>query len=54
MEAVICLTQARDELRRADLILCNEHEWRHHLGDIFKDRNGGRVKIEIKDRGGIF
>lgn len=39
MEAVICLMQAYDELHGADLILCNEHEWRYHAGNLFKDRN---------------
>lgn len=27
VEAVVCLKQACDELCRADLVLCKEHEW---------------------------
>lgn len=53
-EAVICLTQAYDGLYRTDLILHNEQGWRYHVGNLFKDRNVGCVKTEIKDRGGIF
>lgn len=54
VEAVICLMLACDELRRADLILCNEREWRYHVGNLFKDRSVGCVKTENKDSRGIF
>lgn len=27
VEAVVCLTQACDELSRADLVLCKDDEW---------------------------
>lgn len=54
VEAVACLTQACDKLCRADLIVCNEHEWRYHVSDLFKDRSVGCVKTEIKASGGIF
>lgn len=59
MEVAVCLRQACNELCRADLIFCDEHEWRYHIGGIggtifSRNRNVGHIKTEIKDRGGIF
>lgn len=39
VEAVVCLTQACDELCRADLVLCKKHEWSYYVDNLFKTRN---------------
>lgn len=33
---------------------CAEHEWRYPVGGLFKGRNVGHIKTEIKDKGGVF
>lgn len=39
VEAVVCLTQACDELCRADLILCKELNWSYYVDNLLKNRN---------------